>query len=65
MKTSTPANVTLTTTQIIDLLKGNLKPLTIEELTRLKASLAVLDKQIYYEIKEKMESPKNKFGVKI
>ena len=65
MKTSTPASVTLTTTQVIDLIKNNLGLLTIEELTKLKASLVVLDKEIYYEIKAKMESPKNKYKVVI
>ena len=63
MKTQTPVSVT--TDQLIDLLKDNLKPLTIGELTKLKASLVALDKSIYYEIKEKMESPKNKYKVKI
>ena len=63
MKTQTLVSVT--TDQLIDLLKDNLKPLTIGELTKLKASLVALDKSIYYEIKEKMESPKNKYKVKI
>ena len=63
MKTQTPVSVT--TDQLIDLLKDNLKPLTIGELTKLKASLVALDKSIYYEIKKKMESPTNKYKVKI
>ena len=65
LRTSMGANVTLTTTQVIDALKDSLKHLTIEELTKLKASLVALDKSIYYEIKEKMESPKNKYKVVI
>ena len=63
-RTQTDANV-ITTTQVIDLLRRNLEHLTIGELTRLKASLVALDKEIYYEIKAKMEHPSNKFKVVI
>ena len=68
MKTSTDANV-IASYQLnmtaIQVLKDNLKHLTIEELTRLKGLLVGLDKSIYYEIKTKMESPKNKYKVVI
>ena len=62
-RTQTPVSVT--TDQLIDLLRRNLEHLTIGDLTRLKASLVALDKSIYFEIKDKMESPSNKYKVVI